>query len=100
MPRSYDEKLKELQCITAAARNSSDNDYRIGVFNGLELALAIMEEREPKYLNTISGGVNAPQKKNIKSCENCASLECDWKRRIGDHRCKTIHLEHHEPLLA
>ena len=26
------------------------DDYNLGLYNGIELCLAIMEEREPKYL--------------------------------------------------
>jgi hypothetical protein len=52
MKRLFETKLKELRDIThiqGHRGNWNSSDHNCGLYNGLEFALSIMEEREPKY---------------------------------------------------
>jgi len=44
------EKLKDIVKIQCSEGNWNANDYMLGMANGLILAEAILEEKEPKYL--------------------------------------------------
>jgi len=43
------EQLKEVHEIQGNPGNRDYDPYMLGMFNGLELALAIFQEREPQY---------------------------------------------------
>jgi hypothetical protein len=51
---TYKKKLSDLKNIHSIQGKSGnwdygDNCYMLGLFNGLEMVLSIMEEREPKF---------------------------------------------------
>lgn len=43
------QELRDVHAIQGTHGNWNDHPYMLGMFNGLELALAIMEDREPQY---------------------------------------------------
>ncbi len=43
------DELKDVRDIQGYNGNWDYNEYMWGMYNGLELALAIMEDREPEY---------------------------------------------------
>ena len=49
--RSIKKKIIDLKSMKDAQFQSFHyDDYNLGLYNGIELSLSIMEEREPKYL--------------------------------------------------
>ena len=42
-------KLKEMHAVQGTDGNWNFDDYMRGLFNGLELALSLMEERPPEF---------------------------------------------------
>ena len=49
--RNIKNKIMDLRSMRDAQLQSFDHDhYNLGLYNGIELSLAIMEEREPQYL--------------------------------------------------
>ena len=49
--RNIKKKISDLRSMKDAQFQSFDyDDYNLGLYNGIELSLSIMEEREPKYL--------------------------------------------------
>ena len=50
-------KIKQIKKIKEIQKQNIDrikDDYMVGIYNGLELAVAIMEEREPEFVCTVS----------------------------------------------
>lgn len=43
------DKVKEVQYIQGQDGNYNNDSYMCGMYNGLELAVAIMENRDPEY---------------------------------------------------
>jgi hypothetical protein len=51
MKRTWEEKMDDLRLLVDAQGRDglwNKNEYLLGFYNGMEFALAIMEEREPK----------------------------------------------------
>lgn len=46
-------QLKHLNEVKQLQKLSLTDDYMVGLYNGLELACAIMENREPQYEMTV-----------------------------------------------
>lgn len=49
-------KIKQIKQIRDLQKNTVDvmpDDYMIGLYNGLEMAVAILERREPEFLNCV-----------------------------------------------
>lgn len=49
-------KTKQIKQIRDLQKNTVDitpDDYMIGLYNGLEIAVAILERREPEFLNCV-----------------------------------------------
>lgn len=46
---SVTERLKDLHKVQGAPGNWNYDSYMQGMFNGMELALAILEDREPEF---------------------------------------------------
>ena len=44
-----EKKRQEIENLARVQRTQIDGDYSCGIFNGLELALAVLEEREPIF---------------------------------------------------
>ena len=47
-------ELKIIRDIQKQALETDADDYMVGLYNGLEFAVAIMEDREPVFETTIS----------------------------------------------
>lgn len=46
-------ELKRVKDVQEQSLKAEHDDYMIGLYNGLELAVAIMENRKPVYLSCI-----------------------------------------------
>lgn len=46
-------ELKRVKNVQEQSLKAEHDDYMIGLYNGLELAVAIMENRKPVYLSCI-----------------------------------------------
>lgn len=46
-------ELKRVKDVQEQSLKAEHDDYMIGLYNGLELAVAIMENRKPAYLSCI-----------------------------------------------
>lgn len=46
-------ELKRVKNVQEQSLKAEHDDYMIGLYNGLELAVAIMENRKPAYLSCI-----------------------------------------------
>lgn len=60
-------KLKDFQGSEGVIQN---NPYMIGLYNGMELALSIVENREPKLINIVSG-------EEMQQGDNEEVLDCE-----------------------
>lgn len=47
-------KIKDLKAMSLQNVNASHDDYSVGVTNGVELALALLEDREPELICTVN----------------------------------------------
>lgn len=52
--KSKTKQIKKIKEIQKQNIDRTKDDYTVGVYNGLELAVAILEEREPEFVCTIS----------------------------------------------
>lgn len=52
--RSKINKIKDLKAMSLQNVNASHDDYSVGVTNGVELALALLEDREPELICTVN----------------------------------------------
>lgn len=43
--------LKNMKDIQGSKGNIDQGDYMVGLYNGLELAIATLEDREPEFVN-------------------------------------------------
>lgn len=51
--RSKTKQVKEVRDLQKQSLEKLTDDYMVGLYNGLELAVAIMENRKPAYLSCI-----------------------------------------------
>ena len=67
MSRTNLEKLKEVHQVQGYGGNWTYSEYMWGMYNGLELALSIFEDREPNYKEKPKrfGNEPIPPKENI-----------------------------------
>lgn len=49
--RSKTKQVKEVRDLQKQSLEKLTDDYMVGLYNGLELAVAIMENRKPVYLS-------------------------------------------------
>lgn len=47
-------KINDLKAMSLQNVNASHDDYSVGVTNGVELALALLEDREPELICTVN----------------------------------------------
>lgn len=59
-------ELKRVKNVQEQSLKAEHDDYMIGLYNGLELAVAIMENRKPAYLSCIK---DPEQVENIEKQE-------------------------------
>lgn len=46
-------KVKEIRKVQEKMIETNADDYMVGLFNGLEMAVAILENREPEFRATV-----------------------------------------------
>lgn len=51
--RTKTKQLKSIKDLQKQSLNSSQDDYMIGLYNGLELSVAMLENREPVFLDCV-----------------------------------------------
>lgn len=51
--RTKTKQLKSIKDLQEQSLNRSQDDYMIGLYNGLELSVAMMENREPVFLDCV-----------------------------------------------
>ena len=44
-------KLNEMKQVQKDSMGNDPGDYMVGMYNGIEFALCVLEDREPKYLD-------------------------------------------------
>lgn len=49
----FNSNIKAIRAIRDVQKDSLTDDYNVGLFNGLELALSILEKREPRLECTV-----------------------------------------------
>lgn len=51
--RSKTKQVKDIRDLQKQSLEKSADDYMVGLYNGLEMAVAIMENREPAFLDCV-----------------------------------------------
>lgn len=51
--RSKTKQLKDIRDLQKQSLEKSADDYMVGLYNGLEMATAILENREPVFLDIV-----------------------------------------------
>lgn len=51
--RSKTKQVKDIRDLQKQSFEKSTDDYMVGLYNGLEMAVAIMENREPVFLDCV-----------------------------------------------
>lgn len=51
--RTKTKQLKSIKDLQKQSLNNSQDDYMIGLYNGLELSVAMLENREPVFLDCV-----------------------------------------------
>lgn len=59
-------KIKDLKAMSLQNVNASHDDYSVGVTNGVELALALLEDREPELICTVNDTPTLVEKQEEK----------------------------------
>lgn len=52
--KSKTKQIKKIKEIQKQNIDRTKDDYMVGIYNGLELAVSILEEREPEFVCTVS----------------------------------------------
>lgn len=74
-------KLKDFQGSEGVIQN---NPYMIGLYNGMELALSIVENRDPKLINIVSGE-EMQQGDSEEGLDDCESDNVELSRTISGY---------------
>lgn len=86
-PKSFDEKLIEAKNLLELQHhndNWSYDSYMLGMFNGMEIILAIFEERDPDYRDQDDAQV-AREAKKVMSFLDYGSMSLSELRKLFDH---------------
>lgn len=51
--KSKTKKVKNIRDLQKQSLDKSTDDYMVGLYNGLEMATAILENREPEFLDLV-----------------------------------------------
>lgn len=51
--KSKTKEVKNIRDLQKQSLEKSTDDYMVGLYNGLEMATAILENREPEFLNLV-----------------------------------------------
>lgn len=54
MLKNANKKLEEIKTLKNVQENNLEDNYMVGLYNGMELAIAIFENRKPKYKSCIN----------------------------------------------
>lgn len=54
MFKNKTKQIKEIRDLQEKSLEKSQDDYMVGLYNGLEMSVAILENREPIFLSCIS----------------------------------------------
>lgn len=71
----HKERLKNIKEIKNVQKKNLTDDYMVGLYNGMEFALAIMENREPVYETNINHHetIDIPEKQRTETGRTIAS---------------------------
>lgn len=79
MFKSKKKQIKEIKELQKQSLQKTQDDYMIGLYNGLEIAVAILENREPTFLSCVS--------KQHKCIENEEEIETGRTIFSGKRKC-------------
>lgn len=54
MLKNANKKLEEIKTLKNVQENNLEDDYMVGLYNGMELAIAILENRKPVYKSCVN----------------------------------------------
>ena len=54
MLKNANKKLEQIKILKNVQENNLDDNYMVGLYNGMELAVSILEDRKPKYKSCIN----------------------------------------------
>lgn len=54
MLKNANKKLEQIKTLKNVQENNLEDDYMIGLYNGMELAVAILEDRKPVYKSCVN----------------------------------------------
>ena len=69
------EELKKVHAIQGSNGNWDYDEYMLGLFNGLEMALSIMEDREPEFRNLKKYNINKRLEELKNKCFDELSMD-------------------------
>lgn len=81
MSKTSLQKLKEVHEIQGNSGNYDWSPYMLGLFNGLELALSIFEDREPAYRE-----VKSFREDHKRSTSEVSAIESDEEQPTTPYR--------------
>lgn len=79
MLKNANKKLEEIKILKNVQENNLEDDYMVGLYNGMELAIAILENRKPKYKSC----VNKTEVIETKEKKQTGRTLFSGERRIG-----------------
>lgn len=79
MLKNANKKLEEIKTLKNVQENNLEDDYMVGLYNGMELAIAILENRKPKYKSC----VNKTEVIETKEKKQTGRTLFSGERRIG-----------------
>lgn len=54
MLKNANKKLEHIKILKNVQENNLEDNYMVGLYNGMELAVSILEDRKPKYKSCIN----------------------------------------------
>lgn len=54
MLKNANKKLEQIKTLKNVQENNLEDNYMVGLYNGMELAVAILEDRKPVYKSCIN----------------------------------------------
>lgn len=54
MLKNANKKLEEIKTLKNVQEHNLEDNYMVGLYNGMELAVAILEDRKPKYKSCVN----------------------------------------------
>lgn len=81
-------KVKEIRKIQEQMIETNADDYMVGLFNGLEMAVAILENREPKFRATVKES-QIVEHEEKEQCGRTITSGIKKKGSVEHERCNT-----------